>query len=561
MINLWTSNPDVLELISSSAADLEVIVHYVDTAVDIPKSLATKITTATTTTILSYPASESRLVKSITINNKHASTNNTVNVQLDSGAVNYIIVTATLQPYDTLVYEDGMGWAIISSSGERTTLALNSGSITGLTEDTAPLLADYTVTADVSDSNNPKKVLLQNLFARGILSKTANYTVTTDDWGKTIRCDASGGSFTITLPAVATATNGFPIRIIKVDSSANLVTIDPNGSEKIDELTTVVLSSQYSGIAIVAWDTTTDVWSCVDQFDPGMYAQVCGGRLTIDSTNKYAVPTTDQTGKTIVYFVPHNGNRIALYNTISLKWDLLPIPPVASVLSLTTTGTLASGAAASASKVYDIFAYNNGGVVALYGLVWTNATTRATALAIQDGVYVLSGSASYRYLGSVYTNSSTQLTDSAAARLVWNYNNRVPYRDFRNDDANSWNDNGNGTFSTINSGGAVWKHEFLRGVSEDPVYCEAHLHHAAKYVYALGLDWSSGTPDRAGGSTAHTAATNTSSMATYTGMPSAGYHYVQGVETSYDAGGPYNAFGDNSASFYINSGLLSGGRR
>lgn len=77
------------------------------------------------------------------------------------------------------------------------------------------------------------------------VSKTANYTVTESDRDKLILVDATSGAVTITLLAAATAGSGFRVAIKKIDSSANAVTVDGNGSETIDGNTTSTLSTQY----------------------------------------------------------------------------------------------------------------------------------------------------------------------------------------------------------------------------------------------------------------------------------------------------------------------------
>lgn len=63
-------------------------------------------------------------------------------------------------------------------------------------------------------------------------AKTANYTLTTSD--TVIRADASGGAFTLTLPA-ASGNTGLTYTIIRTDvaNSTNLLTIDANASELI----------------------------------------------------------------------------------------------------------------------------------------------------------------------------------------------------------------------------------------------------------------------------------------------------------------------------------------
>lgn len=80
-----------------------------------------------------------------------------------------------------------------------------------------------------------------------IATKTTTYTaLPTDD---ILLGDASGGAFSITLPA-ATASTGLVLTIKKIDASANAVTIDGNASETIDGATTKALGSQYASYEI-----------------------------------------------------------------------------------------------------------------------------------------------------------------------------------------------------------------------------------------------------------------------------------------------------------------------
>ncbi len=82
-----------------------------------------------------------------------------------------------------------------------------------------------------------------------LVAKSGAYTITAADG--LVVADASGGAFTVTLPAAADFT-GRVYRIKKIDSSANAVTIDGNGSETIDGATTAVLSTQYEAITVVS---------------------------------------------------------------------------------------------------------------------------------------------------------------------------------------------------------------------------------------------------------------------------------------------------------------------
>lgn len=81
-----------------------------------------------------------------------------------------------------------------------------------------------------------------------VVSKTANYTITTSD--SVVLCDASGGAFTITLPA-ASGLTGRRFDVKKTDSSALAVTIDGNASETIDGSTTIALTTQYESVTLL----------------------------------------------------------------------------------------------------------------------------------------------------------------------------------------------------------------------------------------------------------------------------------------------------------------------
>jgi hypothetical protein len=84
-------------------------------------------------------------------------------------------------------------------------------------------------------------------FIGNTVEKSSGYTATATDFA--IMCDASGGGFTITLPA-ATSHTGRVFHIKKIDSSGNVVTVDGNSSETIENATTVVLTTEGESITI-----------------------------------------------------------------------------------------------------------------------------------------------------------------------------------------------------------------------------------------------------------------------------------------------------------------------
>ncbi len=94
-----------------------------------------------------------------------------------------------------------------------------------------------------------------------------------------------------------------------------------------------------------------------------------------------------------------------------------------------TTGSfhLTIGSSLIASSKVDLTANITQAVtgVSMELLVWTSGTARATALTTQNGVYVKTGDATRRYVGSFYTSSTTTTEDTASQRFLWNYYNRI----------------------------------------------------------------------------------------------------------------------------------------
>ena len=176
-------------------------------------------------------------------------------------------------------------------------------------------------------------------------------------------------------------------------------------------------------------------------------------RLTL--TTGVPVTTSDVNAATSIYLCPYKGNKITLYD--GAAWGTIESTEVSlSIAGLTTT------------LPHDVFAYNNTGTVTLEALPWTNTTTRATALAYQDGVLVKSGAATRRYLGTFFTSATGETDDSISKRYLENYYNQV--------DRPLW-----GTYSTARTRASATYGEmnseiqfkFVVGVSENPIQFSA----------------------------------------------------------------------------------------
>lgn len=188
-----------------------------------------------------------------------------------------------------------------------------------------------------------------------------------------------------------------------------------------------------------------------------MFAGFCQGRLTL--TTATPVTTSDVTGATTIYFTPYLGNLLALYDG-STKWTVYPFTEFSLAL-----GTLTN------ALPYDVFAYDNAGTPTMEFTAWTNATTRATALVLQNGVLSKTGALTRRYLGTFYTTATTTTEDSMAKRFVWNYYNRVkrPMRVLEATDTWTYSTD---TWRQTNASSAN-QLDFVLGVAEAPVYAFA----------------------------------------------------------------------------------------
>ena len=119
---LLTSTSDLIRVVTTTTADLDVHASYVDMASGGTPITAgrknTAITAATTTTVVDSPAaSTARTLKSLTIRNKHATTSNTVTVLHSDGTTVLEAVRATLLAGYALHYSDNAGFCLLDDNG------------------------------------------------------------------------------------------------------------------------------------------------------------------------------------------------------------------------------------------------------------------------------------------------------------------------------------------------------------------------------------------------------------------------------------------------------------
>lgn len=272
---------------------------------------------------------------------------------------------------------------------------------------------------------------------------------------------------------------------------------------------------------------------------------VCDFRLTL--TTGLAVTTADVTASTTLYASPYKGNRIALFDGTA-RWNLR------------TSAEFSIAVPATTSQMYDVFCFDNAGVATLELLAWTNDTARATALTLQNGVYVKTGATTRRYLGSFRTTGvSGQTEDSIAKRYVWNYYNRAA-RPMRVSEAT---DTWTYTTATIRqaNGAAANQLDFVIGVSEDAVRaaviaaCSNTNANAAGEVM-IGLDSTTAmaTGNHSAFQTTPAASIAMGAHAAWEGFPGVGRHVLTWLEIS-DAVGTMTWYGDNGTQLRLQSGI------
>lgn len=145
-----------------------------------------------------------------------------------------------------------------------------------------------------------------------------------------------------------------------------------------------------------------------------------GGRLSAAATipvipNESAAYSTNP----IIYYVPYTSDKIVLWD--GAKWQVYTF----------TSATQLNLNALPVNGLFDIFAYQNNGVVTLIATQWSDFATRGSNLVLLNGIMVKSGNAAHRYLGTIKTNvagvsTNTTVADTYTNRNIYNYYNQVP---------------------------------------------------------------------------------------------------------------------------------------
>ena len=337
------------------------------------------------------------------------------------------------------------------------------------------------------------------------------------------------------------------ISIYNADTVAATVSvkIDDSGTEKI-----LVKQELDSGASLTYEDGTG--WMVIGGDTTVQKAiSIMNCRLTL--TSGTAVTTADVTGAETIYLTPFDGNRIWLYDgTVWVAYALSEI----------------SGDVPDAAQMNDVFVYDNSGTLTLDIVAWTNDTTRATALALQDGVLVKTGALGRRYVGSFYSDitGNGQTEDSAANRYVWNYYNRK-FRPMKAalETTNTWTY----TSTTIRQANANTANQlnFCIGVSQDRVFATAKgiaghdgggANEGMQVFIGLDVTNAMATGCLPGVTELFDAATFLEAQAEYAGFSGIGKHFLSWLERTSTGTITYTWYGDVGSPAVVQTGIQGG---
>jgi len=200
---------------TSAAVDVDYEVSYADitTTTFSPLGSTGRISTATTTEVISAPAAATqRQVKAISLTSTSSTAANTITVSLTtSGADRRLFPSVTLAAGESLQYEDAVGWYLLDSWGRRKVSSTGSG-VSGASFDfykigTAPEAAGNWYSWS-KDSGFPGAFAVGT---PGLSGRTTNGTTTTDAGCMIVSNAASGANFVAQLNATGTVAHNLTL--------------------------------------------------------------------------------------------------------------------------------------------------------------------------------------------------------------------------------------------------------------------------------------------------------------------------------------------------------------
>ncbi len=139
----------------------------------------------------------------------------------------------------------------------------------------------------------------ERLYQPWVLVNVSNspLTIASSAVGNAYECDASGGALTINVPSVALCQTGTGFTFKKIDTTANVVTINPNGSDTIDGINAPIYLGAKGMCVGVTNDTAqwlSTIFAAMPYFLAGQKQAVTASSssLTIDMNKGWCVDLT-----------------------------------------------------------------------------------------------------------------------------------------------------------------------------------------------------------------------------------------------------------------------------
>lgn len=325
----------------------------------------------------------------------------------------------------------------------------------------------------------------------------------------------SSADYTVGFDSAATLGSGWwcVLQNNQPNTTAHVITLDPNGAQTIDGAATRVL---WPGERVFAWSDGSNINTLVEQpYSAAQLGAVPGGMLGLTSGDPYA--TSDVASASTVYYTPAVHGYVQLWT--SRFWAAVTFTEKSLTLSGLTSG-----------KNYDVFGYLSSGTLAIeLSAAWTNDSTRADAVSLQDGRWCKASDKTRLLLGTIRTISTTATCDTLTQRFVSNTYNRQPKRLTK---SNNTQHSRNSSVVRYWNNDSTQKVEWVNSIAGLAVGFYGLKANSAGYG-GIGWDTSTVSP------TAYMANDTTTNVragvpASY--MASAGYHFAASVQFSYSTG-------------------------
>jgi hypothetical protein len=181
--------------------------------------------------------------------------------------------------------------------------------ITQLTALSDPTNDDiFVIVNDPTGSPVSRKITLGNIRKDIVnnIPKTANYTATTGDG--VLFGDATSGNFNFYLPTATSTVRGLELLFIKVDSSSNVITIVPDGTQTLNGASSYVLEKAYENIAVICDGAN---WKSKSIFHNQSFEKVNKNLKAANATLNYDV---NDNLTSIVYSLPGSRSITKTFN-------------------------------------------------------------------------------------------------------------------------------------------------------------------------------------------------------------------------------------------------------